>query len=272
MKKNLCIIFLLLLVALSANAQDIVAFRRDVLTSFSRYFSDAQLTSTGRLGLSATEIYRNTLPAERYGLAAKVLPLWTKSLVEINDGKTHELWVWNAALNQPQLITSWSPGIQIANLPTLAGTSPLSRHPWFFYIGGLFQLNTQQNIYIAFNTRVGFFLLLNRWDLAFTYSASRSGNIELNTSTGISAAGLSSKLYFPIKQTGIIPNIGGEFSYTTTSSENLKNSSFKPFALAGISVKAGPGSVDLGLRIGDQLTTMIGYTLIPGTRKSKSGK
>ncbi len=45
--------------------------------------------------------------------------------------------------------------------------SDIAKHPWFFYIGGASQMDSSnKNLNGALSARLGFFLLLNKLDLA----------------------------------------------------------------------------------------------------------
>jgi hypothetical protein len=105
---------------------------------------------------------------------------------------------------------------------------------------------------------------MNRWDLATTLSAGLSGNVE-DTGTGWANVGLMSRVHFPIKKLGISPNIGGEISMASLGGTQTTNMSL----LLGISWFVGFGSLDIGIRIGNEVSTVGGLTIAPRIRNNK---
>ena len=131
---------------------------------------------------------------------------------------------------------------------------------------GASQMDSFKNINGALSARIGFFLLRNKWDMAASVTEQLSGNIEDESSSMATSVGLASKFYYPIKKYNLSPSLGAELAVTIPSEGEV---AFTPYMLAGVSWYVGPGSLDVGLRIGSSSMLMFGYTLIP---KFKSGK
>ena len=131
-------------------------------------------------------------------------------------------------------------------------------------------IDPNHNINLSLNTRLGFFLLLNRWDLAATYSANFIGNDSSSDITGQSNVGLMSKVYFPIKKYNISPNVGGELSLASyTDAQKVTTQSINESVLIGISWYVGFGSLDIGFRAGKEVTTMVGFTIFPNLKSKR---
>jgi len=272
--KQVFIIYVFMLAVLQpALSQELsgklASFRETVFPQVSTFFSNVSLTGNNQLLLTAVEKYNLLSKADKMGVMDKVVRSWQESLVLVQYQTKKELWGRDAASGKAMLLDSWDISANALIQVPETTSSKIAQHPWFFYLGGQFQLNTDEYINIAFNTRVGFFLLLNRWDLAATYTASRNGYLENTSSTGISAIGLSSKVYFPVKKFNLNPNIGAELSSNTTNISGTKTNAIKPYLLAGISWRVGRGSLDIGFRIGDTFTTMVGYTFMPQMNRSR---
>jgi hypothetical protein len=76
-----------------------------------------------------------------------------------------------------------------------------------------------------------------------------------------------------ISKYNISPNVGGELSLVSISdSQNASNQSINKSILLGISWFVGFGSVDIGIRTGDEVATMVGFTFFPNFQKQKSKK
>ena len=124
----------------------------------------------------------------------------------------------------------------------------------------------------AINTRVGFFLLRNRWDFAWTFSGGVLGNIDSEEPmTSRFSSGLMSKVYFPVKEYNLSPYVGLDVSSTSYTQSGVTGGSYIRTAslLAGISWFIGHGSLDVGFRIGKEFNTMIGYTYFPQFKSSR---
>ncbi|MDP3431663.1 MAG: hypothetical protein Q8T04_01680 [Bacteroidota bacterium] len=280
MKQFYILLFALLLgnpVTQAQNTKKLESFREGALKEYRMFFSQAELTETGQLSLSANENYFLLATAEKTKIMENLTSSWPESLVLVHYGSKNELWVRTLDTGKTNLVDSWdlngSTPMLTQPLTQTAEPQKFVKHPWFFYIGEQMMYDSDHNINFSLNTRVGFFLLLNKWDLAATYSANFSGNEASDDITGRSAVGLMSKVYFPIKKYNISPNVGGELSMVSTSdSQNATTQSINKSILFGISWFIGFGSVDIGIRTGDEVATMVGFTFFPNFPKLKSKK
>ena len=242
------------------------SFRSDVLAKYQAYFSAADLDENGQLRLTASESYRELALSGRKDIMNIMLRSWQESLVVVHLGSRRELWNWSKETRDAQLIDSWDLNPEpVASVPAVA-QSDIARHPWFFYIGGAQQMDSFKNINGALNARVGFFLLLDKLDLAVSLTEQLSGNLEDESASLMTSIGLASKYYLPMRKYNLSPNLGAELAVTIPAGGKM---SFTPAMLAGVSWFVGPGCFDAGLRIGSSSMMMFGYTLIP---KLKSGK
>lgn len=241
------------------------SFRSEILSKNLTYFSAAGLDDNGHLRLTASENYLSLSSSERSALMDVILKSWQEPLVVVQQGSERELWGWNRETKSIQLVDSWSLNPEPVAKATESGQSGVAKHPWFFYIGGAQQMDSNKNITGALNARVGFFLLFNQLDLAVSLTEQLSGNLEDESASLSTSVGLASKYYFPIKKHNLSPNLGAELAVTIPSGSKI---SFTPSMLAGVSWFAGPGCFDAGLRIGSSSMLIFGYTLIP---KFKSG-
>jgi hypothetical protein len=196
---------------------------------------------------------------------------WQESLVVINGKTQNELWGRNNMNGKANLLEQWGLNPTPTTTPTIEEPQRFSKHPWFFYIGEQGMGDTNDNISFALNTRIGFFLLLNRWDLAATYSMNFMGTAGSEDIAGQMNAGLMSKVYFPIKTLNISPNVGGGISWNYFSdAQNISSQSINKSLILGISWFVGFGSLDVGIQTGKEVTSMIGFTFFPSQmRKNK---
>jgi hypothetical protein len=267
MKQLLTILFAILLGSQWTYAQDskkAESFRANVLPLYATYFNQAELTENGQLKLSAIEKYIS-LPADgKKAVMLNITAAWRDSLVLVHYGSKRELWGWNIVTGT-RLLDEWDMAMLPAAYIPMAKTPNVVMHPWFFYLGGQLLFDSQKNINISANSRVGFFLLLNRWDLAATLSTGLSGNADA-TGTGWSNIGVMSRVHFPIKKFGISPNIGGELSLVSFGNTSP---AFTPSLVLGVSWFVGFGRLDIGVKIGDITSGTGGYSMYPAMRKSK---
>jgi hypothetical protein len=270
MKKLYTVIIVLLIGSQVIFGQDknakLDSFRSDVLSKYQTYFTAATLDESGQLRLTAGESYSKLTSSDKKDIMNILLRSWQESLVILQFESNRELWGWNSETKDGQLIEVWNLNPQPRSAEPQTMQSDIAKHPWFFYIGGASQMDSFQNINGALSARLGFFLLLNKLDLAASVTEQLSGNIEDESSSLSTSVGLASKFYFPIQKHNISPNLGAELAVTIPSEGEI---AFTPYFLAGVSWYVGPGSLDVGLRIGSSSMLMFGYTLIP---KFKSGK
>jgi hypothetical protein len=267
MKQVYIILFVLSLWFQQTEAQlsvKLKSFKEKVLPEYSTYFTQAELTENGQLNLSAVDKYILLQIDGKKTIMDDITKTWREPLVLVSYGAKKELWGWNVETGNARLLDEWN-----LNAPQLV--NPLSakqfvpvNHPWFIYFGGQFGGDNQKNINLSLNTRVGFFLLVNRWDLATTLSAGISGNVD-DKGTTWANLGLMSRVHFPIKKLGLSPNIGGEVSLASFG----ETQSTKASLLVGISWFVGFGSLDIGFRFGNEVSTVGGLTVAPGIKNRR---
>ncbi len=268
MKQLITILFALLLGAQLTNAQPlkkIESFRDKVLPQYGTYFNQAQLTESGQLKLSAASGYIQSAANDKKTIMQNIASAWRDSLVLVQYGTKHELWRWNGTTGDTRLIDTWDMALPaVANMPE-AKPQKMIMHPWFCYVGGQVSFDSQKYVNISLNTRLGFFLLKDRWDFATSISAGRAGSAEA-TSTGWSNLGVMSRVHFPLKKYNISPNIGGEL---TLASFGDTQPAFTPSLVLGVSWFVGIGRVDIGIKIGDITSASGGYSMYPGLKNVK---
>lgn len=268
MKKLLIFLSVILLgsqLAYSQSPEKLVQFKEKVLPLYSTYFSQAELTEKGQLTLLAASSYY-TLAAERKkAVLSEVANAWKDSLIIVRLDTKRELWGWNSRTSETKLLDEFDMAIPLPAARPVSDTQNSMMHPWFFYVGGQFSGDSQKNINLSLNTRIGFFLLLNRWDFASTLSVGSSGNIETE-GTPWANIGVMSRVHFPIKNTGFSPNVGLEM---TLASFGDTEPTFVPSLVVGFSWFVGIGRIDVGVKIGDITSAMGGYTMFPGMKNAR---
>jgi hypothetical protein len=265
MKQLLTILFVFLLGYVQTFAQitkDVESFKEKVLPKYNMYFSQAELTDNGHLNLTALDKYIGLSTDDKKTIMVNISKAWQDSLVLVNYGSKRELWGWSTVTANVQLLDDWDlSATHVLKMPVTKLTKT-ALHPWFFYVGGQLGGDNQGNTNFAFNTRLGFFLLANRWDFASTFSTGTTGSSnDASSTTGWVNFGLMSRVYFPIKNTSIRPNIG--------SSLQFGNDGTQASLSLGICWFVGFGSVDIAFNIGNEFTTMGGYTIMPKTKNNK---
>ncbi len=245
------------------------SFKEKVLPRYSMYFDQAEITDNGHLNLSATVKYVVLLPGEKKAMMNSIIAAWKESLILVHYDSKRELWGLSSEAGSGKMLDKWDLNAKQIEDPSTEKAGKTTSHPWFLYLGGQGLMDSNSNINLSFNTRLGFFLLLNKWDLAATYSINMSGNTkntDNKSNTSQSNIGLASKIYFPIKQYRISPNIGAEISL---ASPGNNTQTINESLLFGINWYVGMGSLDLGFRAGNEFTIMIGYTFMPKFKKNK---
>ncbi|MBN1789118.1 MAG: hypothetical protein JW830_01390 [Bacteroidales bacterium] len=277
MKQILYSILALLILFQQAYSQQppdkITTFRLEVLPQYSTYFNSAGVSAKGQLVLSANEKYNSLAAGTKKGIMDNLLKQWQESLVMIQYGSRSELWGWDAGNGTALRIDTWdlNPVLPAAGPIARATAGKIAAHPFFVYLGGQGVLDSDHNLNLAINTRVGFFLLRDRWDLAWTFSGGVLGSIDSSSaSTHQFSTGLMSKVYFPIRKLHISPNIGFDLqSVSYNSVEGSSTNSVSHSLLLGISWFVGQGSLDFGVRISKEVNATIGYTLMPRFGKKR---
>ena len=266
--KKIYIIILLFLGTVNGYSQD------------TTYFNPVENGKDGTLILYAKEAYQS-LPAKEKQLAIiKALPKGTAfDLLLVHSGTKREMWIEDPKTSSLFLVDS----MDMNNPYVRKNAGKLISHPFFIYFGGQTTFNSE-TVNFDFSTRFGFFLLLNRWDLALATSfGMRYGNPNYNYF--VLNLGLASKYYFPIKKYPLTPYIGTSISYIFSLKDewgasipdfyNTTTTSTWDFSfLTGISWYIGPGSLDFGIQAGlvNHFATTIGYTFLLNSKNIKSRK
>jgi hypothetical protein len=268
MKPLLAILFVIVMGTQQLFAQaskKLDALREKVLPRYSTYFTRADLTDNGKLTLTGSDAYSALALTNKKPVIADITTAWQDSLVIVSCGTKRELWGWNARTSETRLLDEWDMAIPVpANIPA-SNLQKTNLHPWFFYLGGQLMGDSQKNINLSLNVRLGFFLLKDRWDLATTFSAGSSGNIDA-TGSPYSNIGAMTRVHFPIKKYGVSPNIGVEVSMATFGEAE---STYVPSLVVGLGWFVGFGRIDIGVRIGDITSGMGGLTMYPGLKRTK---
>lgn len=229
------------------------------------YFEPENNLEITPFSLFARDDYALLSLGEKETLMAKVVGWSRDSIVLVKYDSKIELWSLNSDMNMVKLIDEIDLEISTRKI----STSAVHRFPpWFFYIGG--QMNgdiVNETIFatMSLNTRLGFFLLLNKWDFATTLSTGTTGSIDTEGDVWVNL-GLMSRVHSPIKILGVIPSIGIEYS-NRVYGENPAVSSTS--WVLGISKFIGVGSIDFAYKWGETGTIMGGYTISSGMRNLK---
>jgi len=258
--------------AFSQNGPDMLSqFRTEILPQYHAYFKSAELNQSGQLVLLADTPYLSLTRDEKKSLMDKLSKSWQGSLIIVSHDGKNELWSWNNDTSKSIQLDSWDLNAASVQKPVTETLSKTALHPWFVYVGGLWQYNSSRYLTVALNSRIGFYLLRNRVDFAWTLSFGGSGYDTAKINTNLSY-GVMSKVYFPIKKVRISPNVGVSLENNVYYTEGQSTSSASASALAGISWFVGKGSLDLEFKYGKEFTTMIGYTFYPSAAYNKKKK
>jgi hypothetical protein len=236
------------------------SFRSGTLAKYREYFSAAGLDEKGQLRLTALESYGRLTVTGKTDVMNTLLKSWQESLVMVHLESRRELWGWNNEKGAAIQIDAWDLNPEPVAAVSGPAESEIAKHPWFLYIGGAQQMDSNKNISGALNLRTGFFMLENKMDLAVSLTESLSGNLEDESASLTTSLGLGSKYYFPLTKSSLRPNLGAELAVSLPSGGKA---AFTPSMLAGVSWFVGPGCLDAGLRVGSSSMLMFGYTLIP---------
>lgn len=269
-------ILLLLASVINIHAQQVnpltdSVFTTEELSQINSYFSNAEFTEKGQLVLIARESYVASTETTKSSVINKIAVEYPGTMIVVKSGTKNELWSAYEPAYGSKPILDWDLNASYLKAVPEQRASGTSKHPFFVYVGGQGILDSERNLNAAINTRVGFFLLKNKWDLAWTFTGGISGVAD--TSSVFSnrlSTGIMSKYYFPIPKLNISPNVGVDLQSTLfTDSEGYETTSSSGSILAGIAWYIGPGSLDAGVRINKQPSFTIGYTLMPGNLKKK---
>jgi len=263
--KHLYILILALVVgqqSFAQNKNEFDAFKKDILSQYGDYFENVEISGDGNINLYATAEYNSLLPIKKNSIIRTVLSDRTENFVIVHYQYKSELWKKETKNNRVTLIDTWDMN-SIAKTANVASSQRTNSHPWFFYLGagGTYSDAIGDVNNLNLSTRLGFFLLKNRWDLALscTYTDTNNGG---DTSYSNANIGLMTKVYFPIRKINISPYIGTGVSYIT-SLDDTSNDTFDTPVYIGISWIIGHGSLDIGYQYSsnaDNSMFTIGYT------------
>ncbi|MDR1198998.1 MAG: porin family protein [Prevotellaceae bacterium] len=244
--------------------------QNELIIPFNSYFESDSVTETS-VNLNAKQGYIDASMQTKQFIIDNVLSSRNRKVAFISYGDMREIWGKDAYGSTVLLDSINMNGSDLGKVRE--NSQKLIRHPWFFYFGGQGMYNSDY-LSLSFNVRTGFFLLLNKWDLALSQGLNIS-DTENNTTTNISI-GLSSKYYFPMTFKGqrISPYFGGSIGYayvnSSVSGSDTDTEEWQPdySAMAGVSWALGPGSLDVGVQYGktSKLTITAGYTFFPWRR------
>lgn len=268
------IAFISIVVQVSAQQPDtgkIDSFITNTLPHYNSYFSTAYATETGVLVLTALDAYNTVNASIKQSVMNNITRLWADNMVIVKYGTKNELWAVYEEPEGSRLLYGWDMNSANPGISPVATITETGKHPFFVYVGGQGILDSEKNLNAAINTRVGFFLLKNRWDLAWTFSGGISGVADTSAVfTNRLSTGIMSKFYFPIPKLNISPNVGVDLQSTLfINSEGSESTAASRSILAGIAWYIGPGSLDAGVRINKEPSVTIGYTFMPGRVKKK---
>jgi hypothetical protein len=267
MKRLFVIVCLLFLGYRDVSAQlpgKLDSFRNKILPGYALYFSQAGLTTNGILDLTGTGAYADLSPDAKADVVMKVMAAGNDSIVKVRYGSKCELWGWSNESGGLQLLDSYDENARLIPRAITPGARP---NPWFFYVGGQFGGDNQNNINLALNLRLGFFMLMNRWDMATTLSGGVSGNtVSDNSGMAWANAGFMSRVHFPIRKIRLSPNAGGEVTVSVYGSAAADVSAA---LVVGAGWFVGPGNLDFAVHIGKEVTASFGYTFMFGHKKNK---
>lgn len=265
MKRLLYIIIIVLIGFQQLKAQsteELKFFKEKILPQLSNYFVEPELTQSGQLKLIASEQYALLSLREKEAILDRIIIEWNKSLILVFCGLKRELWGYDNHTKKALFLDTWDISIpKIQNAVMKNETEKTNLHPWFVYFGGMTNVDSNNNISLMVNSRIGFFLLLNRWDMAITSSGYLIGNASADP-TASSNLGIMSKFYFPINRLHLSPSVGGDISLSSMGviSDTVTHNLNMSFVL-GVSWYVGIGSLDIDFKIGKELITMVGYTI-----------
>jgi hypothetical protein len=241
------------------------SFNENVLSQFGSYFENAELGENGTIHLQAKEVYSSLTQEKKNTIIELVLSkLENQTFAIVSCGYKRELWKKNVPFNEVKLLDDWDLNNLYSQKSSLKTLQKTDVHPWFFYFGTNDSFSKDMaNISLA--SRIGFFLLKDRWDFALSCSAGISG---YETTTASVDVGLMTKVYFPIKKYNISPYAGTGISHITSATsvsggDDMESNSWNIPLYLGISWFTGPGSLDLGFQISDNTIFTIGYTFSP---------
>jgi len=256
--KNTYILLVILFIGYSVSAQD------------TTYLKVLNADKNGVTILAAKESYIDLSDYDKSSAIKIALPEINNNIIVIDYGHQREMWKKDNVRNEFvrfDVLNIDNPDLQ-RFVKKSKHAEKFMKHPWFLYFGGQYTVSPDMNTFSAYGSvRWGFFLLANRWDIAFSVMAGYNASDEYDDL--LCNVGFISKLYFPIKKIGLSPYIGVGISC------NYSSESFLDVPVTvGLSWRLGPGSLDMGFQYGFRIESeplfmgIIGYTFCPwGNRK-----
>jgi hypothetical protein len=248
------VIIILILGTFQVQAQvsrTVEEIRDKVLPQYNSYFIEVGVTEKGLLDLTATEKYIKLSSSQKKAIMNQMIAEWRETLVVVHCGNSRELWNWKNNFFGAQLVDLWNLDVKKLVIPER------TYNHIFFSLGGQAMFSKGDRQYSSLYLRMGYFLLLNIWDLAASYQL-MSIPISDTKNSNSSSFSLMSRVHFPIKKIGLSPNVGFEL--------NLGEKGSRQFAFNfGASWMIRYGSIDLGFRLGEDtdFTTLFGFTISP---------
>lgn len=274
MKKTILLI-LTILFSQSIFAQDLNAFRSDKLQEVSVYFIMAKSFDEKLNIIAKPEMYNRLTIQKKASLLDNLSSEYTKTSFIVRSGNICELWYKESSAGTLILLDSWN----MSN-PDLKRFAPVAmeratKHPWFFNFGGQTHANEEMVTDLSFQTRIGFFMLQDTWDLALSYNLGiQQKEVEYTTYSDIN---LNSRVYYPIKKYKLSPYLGAGLAYNisntnTEEDQIIKTTTFSIPVSFGVSWLLGPGSVELGGQYSKSrgFSATIGYTFRPDMLKRRA--
>lgn len=228
------------------------------------YFASATLKDNGALEIEGNEDYSKLEQHEKRKVLERSLKEWEVEIIFVHFGYIREIWKKDLSTGIVSLIGSWDLNNPEKEkyLPKTMKTTKY--HPWFVH-GGLMLNFSSDDFRFFINTRIGFFLLKNRWDIALSASLIDilNGGYYANAEDEIVNVelGLVSKVYFPIKKIKLSPYVGAGISRTFDTLVK-GGGGWNYTALVGASWYIGHGSLDLGVQVYKNFNLTLGYTFV----------
>lgn len=249
MIKKLVILFIVIICSATLTGQN-------KINTKSEYFQSVELLKNSTCFITAFDTYKNLEMSVKQKLIDKIAQTNQDLSIIVAFGIYRELWKWDNASKTAVLLDVFRTNENMSLSTSLKNNQKISKRPIFFHIGGMQNLDSNGNLNVYLNSRIGSFLLYNKVDIALSFTYMLNGNIKSETMLKQSMLGVMSKYYYPIPKYKISPNAGLDISISgsgTTPTLSL---------LLGISWYVGPGSLDLGFRVQKNVTTMVGYTFL----------
>ena len=266
--KYLYILIFTLIIGQQGFAQNESRFeglKKSILSQYDVYFENIEIADDGKINLYAKTVYNSLSTIEKSAIIKTILSERSFELAIVHYQYKNELWKKEMKNNSVSLIDTWDMNF-IAKSSKITASQKTNAHPWFFYLGagGTYSDAISDINNLNVSTRLGFFLLKNRWDLAASYSLNITGNGSEENPL-VSNLGLMTKIYFPIRKINLSPYIGTGISYMTISNmadiSAVQSDSWIIPLYLGVSWFVGPGSLDLGFQYTeDDPIFSIGYT------------